>query len=157
MPTRLWAVRNALAAITITSGASVHNGPLPPKSTPPKQFLLIGSDGGADGFGGELGDDATSIEQSESELGNNWRNEEGDIVCAAWVWSGGTDLVPLRAAASAITDEVEAFLIADRSLGGVLTPPGLARFTGLRFQETQTSKGAVVRALFTVSYRALLT
>lgn len=161
MPTRLWAVRDALfdlAKAHAGTGVEVFNGPLPAKSTPPKKFVLIGTDGGDDGFGSAFGDEASTIEQTESDLGGNgWRDEDGLIICAAWAWSGDTDLAPVRSTTSDIVLAIEAAVRADRTLGGVLILPGLATFTSARFQEAQTSKGALARALFTVSYRALIT
>lgn len=156
MPTKLWAVRSALVSMFDAALSDpVYDGPSRQK-TPPKRFVLVGSDGGETGMG-DGDEDGAVIEQSPSSMGNGWRDERGEITCAAWAWSGDTDLAPLRTAITAMVDVAEAALAGDRSLGGLLVPPGMAEFSGLRIREAQTSKGAVVRALFTVSYGALLT
>lgn len=161
MPTALWDVRAALAAMFAAAlEQRVSDGPLG-NTTAPKAFVIVGSTGGdvgSDTFGlGDIDDDGCSVSQARSKVGNNWRDETGSITCAAWAWNGGSAFGPLRTTVSGIVDVIEAALQADRSLGQLLVPPGNAEFTDLRFAEQQTKKGAVVRAVFTVSYTALLT
>lgn len=157
MPTRVFDVRAALTAAITTPlrPIEVINGPRS-RSTAPKQFVLVGSDGGDTGLG-DGSEDGMVVDQTRSKVGNNWRDELGLIICSAWAWSGGTDFAPLREQASEMLTIVESALLADRSLGGVLPSTGLAEFGGVRLRERQESDGAVVRAVFTVSYRALLT
>lgn len=155
MPTALWAVRDALVPIFTTAVAPVvvFNGPA--VKAPPKRFLLVGSDGGDSGMG-DSDEDGAVIEQSVSSLGNTWRDERGVITCAAWAWSGDTKLDQVRTHVSDVLDAVETALRSDRTLGGVLAPPGRVEFGGIRIRERQTAEGAVIRAVFTVSYGALL-
>lgn len=157
MPTRLWDVHAALLVLcrAATPNVKVFDGPVPRGPAPPTKFVLVGSDGGETGY--ESGEDGLVSRQAASRLGNNWRDEAGDVLCAAWAWSGDTNLAPLRAAVTAITDAIETAIQTDRSLGGVLEHPGLAEVTEVRFTDAQTPKGAVSRAVFTVSYGALLT
>lgn len=156
--TELWAVRTGLVTVftaAMPSGVQVFDGPMT-HTTPPKRFLLVGTDGGDDGSGAN--DDGSSIRQELSDLGpGTWRAEDGEVVCSAWAWSGDTKFEPLRTAVAAITDACET-VVADRTLGGILPPPAFgAEFGTVRFREEQTPSGAVVRAVFTVTYGALLT
>jgi hypothetical protein len=155
MPSKLWAVRAALVT-TFSAGitdTTVFDGPMT-RTTPPSSFLLVGTDGGDDSGGAD--EDGAVATQQLSSLGNNWRDEVGEVICAAWVWSGDTAFPALRTTAKAIVDVAEALVLADRTLGGVVVPPGFAEFTAWRLREVQTSKGAFVRASFTVSYSALI-
>lgn len=156
MPAVLWDVRAAL--FTVFGGIAdldVFDGPMT-RTTPPRQFLLVGTEG--EFPASSASDDGASADQSASSLsGSNMWDETGEIVCAAWAWSGGTDFAPLRVAARGIVDAAEGLVMADRTLGGVLAPPGLAWFSGLRLREVQTTSGAFVRAAFTIAYQALVT
>lgn len=159
MPTRLWAVRAQLVTIfaTITpptADFAVFDGPMS-RTSPPKSFLLVGTDGGETGGGDEREDGATA-EQTLSPMANNWREESGEVVCAAWAWSGETDFVALRTTVKAIADAAETLIQGDRTLGGVLVKPALAEVTALRLREVQTTNGAFVRGAFTVSYSGAL-
>lgn len=158
MSTKLWAVRTGLVTVftaAMPTDVQVFDGPMT-YTTPPKRFLLVGTDGGEDGGGAT--DDGSTIRQELSDLGPGiWRSEAGEIVCAAWAWSGDTKFVPLRTAIAEITDACETAL-ADRTLAGILPHPSFGvEFGAVRFREEQTPNGAVARAVFTVSYSALLT
>jgi hypothetical protein len=157
MPTVLWAVRTALVDLfNETLDVPVFEGPLVANATPPKRFVLVGSDGGDDGQGNPS-DDGAVIRQSPSALGNDWHDEDGDIVCAVWRWAGDTDMTLLRADVEAAVAQLESAIRADRTLGGVLVAGYRAGITEQRVRETQTSQGAVIRVAFTVSYRTLVT
>ena len=157
MPTKLWDVRAALVdLLTETLNVPVFDGPVARK-TPPKTFVLVGTDGGESGTG-EASADGYETRQSWAALGSTGRrNEEGEIVCAAWAWSGSTDLTDVRTTVRDLTDQIEAALVADRQLGGVL-PAGhgaeLARFS---LTERQREGGGYVRATLTVAYTTRLT
>lgn len=158
MPSLLWDVRSALLTIfktAVGSEVTVFDGPLSHTTVPPR-FLLVGTDGGDDGTG-DSADGATS-EQTESPMANNWRAETGEVTCAAWAWDGATAFPILRTQAIEIVSACEEALYVDRTLGGLLQPQGyMADFAGFRLRETQEETGAVVRAAFTVKYRALIT
>ena len=86
MPTQLWAVRAALVELYTSEvdPIAVFDGPV--VTTPPKTFVLVGSDGGDTGVGDSV-EDGSEYEQTESSMGGNgWRDEVGRITCAAWAW-----------------------------------------------------------------------
>jgi hypothetical protein len=175
MSTKLWVVRAALTtevtdavdadvlaalAAVYDDGRDVsfaaYDGPLS-STTLPETFILVGTDGGETGHGNDAVDGCV-VAQELSPMGNNWRDERGEITCAAWAHGGSTDIVPLRQLVTILVDVVEVRLQTDRSLGGAIDPRlGRAEFAGMRVRELQTPKGAVVRAVFTVSYTATLT
>lgn len=157
MPSRAWAIRGALTALFagVLPGVVVHDGPIA-RDAPPRRFLLVGTDGGTDGTGDDL-TDGTVVVQSPSPMAGGWMDEEGEIACSAWAWSGGTDFPPLRADVAALVDACETAIRADPSLGGLLAPADRQAAVGqVRIRETQTPQGALVRAVFTVAYRALI-
>lgn len=158
MSTLLWAVRDALVALCATAvpaGTTIFNGPAA-KTTLPRSYVLVGSDGGDTGVGDGAGlQDGGEAEQSEHPIGNGFRQERGSVPCSAWAWDGGTDLAPHRVTVGGLIDPFVAAIEADRTLGGLLDPGWFAEVTGLRLREAQTSKGAIAGAVITVSYRAL--
>lgn len=108
------------------------------------------------GATGEPGDVAVASLEPSGLGPGTWRDEFGSVDCAAWAWSGGTDIPILRAAALALAEQCLAAVWADRTLGGLLQVPGAT--TGeVRYEPAQTDKGAIVRATFTVAYQALVT
>jgi hypothetical protein len=157
--TRLWDVRSALLTTfkgVVPRDVEVIDGPLT-ASTPPKAFVLVGSDGGEDGYGAR--DDGASVRQRRSKLGpGGWRDEDGAVVCSVWAWDGNRRFDRLRVKVRELVDLCEAAVAADRSLDGLLTtPPAGAELTELAFREDQFTKAAVVRATFTIAYTAVLT
>lgn len=157
MPTLLWDVRSALVSVYRRglTGVDVFDGPMT-RTTPPARFLLVGTEG--DFPAAPPSDDGSSAQQDPATLsGSTMRDETGRVVCAAWAWSGETDFAPLRAAVRTIVDAAEGLVADDRTLGGIVNPPGFAQFTALRIREEQTTRGAFVRATFTVAYGALVT
>lgn len=161
MPTRLWDVRDQLVTIFEAALAdpkvAVYSGPLPPKTTAPKQYVLVGSDGGDTGSG-EGSDVGMTAEQDFADISRTGRrNERGEIQCAVVRWHGDASFVKLRVETDATLGALEAALVADAKLGAVLAPSGWARFSRLAIRETQTDAGARIIAVFTVSYEARLT
>lgn len=158
MPSRLWDVRAALLEIFTTavgSGVTVFDGPLT-QETWPERFLLVGTDGGDVGTG-DSADGATS-EQVAYPGANDWRAETGEITCAVWAWAGTPEFTDLRTDARALVEACEGALYTDRTLGGLFVEQGYgAEFSEVRLREFQAEGGAVVRAAFSVKYRALIT
>lgn len=152
MPTRLRDVHAALVSVFTAAFAAddtvgVYNGAALSGNTERTQ-ILVG-----------LADDEGQIgraTQALSAVGNNWRDEEGAIFCAVESWAGN-GIAELREIAEAALNVCEAAVRAGRTLGGVLTAPGLAEVTEVGWGERQTENGPVVRWSFTVSYGALLT
>ncbi len=156
MPSKLWAVHQALTDLfSLTVAVPVFNGPVAQAQMPPA-FVLVGTDGGETGTG-EGASEGTSARQSWAALAGRSRQEEGEVICAAWAWSGSTDITPLRATATGLTDQMEAAVFADKKLGGVLGASGNCEVTALARWEAQRAAGAVVRVSLTVAYTARLT
>lgn len=125
----------------------VFDGPVP-TSINHQQFVLVGSTGEEE--------DGATIDRPESNLGpGGWREEVGDIVCSAWSYSGGTDIATRRANAMSTTAALIAAVEADPSMGGLLTAPRRAEVLDVRYQPRQTDTGAIVRIIFSVTYRSL--
>lgn len=149
--TRLFDVQTALYNLFSNAAvaANVHDGPHP-TSDPSGEAVFVGSSG--------EDDYALTADQTQSLLsGVSMRDESGTIVCSAWVWHGDADLATLRSRAEAIVTNCENAVNADPSLGGLLSEGYLAQVTSFRSRQQQTSAGAIVRAVFDVSYTALLT
>lgn len=148
--TRLWDVQAALKttftaavpAATVVDAADLLGDD-------PQQLVQVGELG-------ETGDTATASREI-SDMGNNWDEEAGDVPCRISVWTGNTDPVAPRATCEALLTACVAAVRADRTLGGLLTSPGLARISAVRLREGQTKRGVLIEAGFTVSYTAVLT
>lgn len=158
VPTKLWDVHTALKDLfTEALDIPVIDGPVTGKTTLPKAYVLVGTDGGDTGRG-ENADEGATSNQVLSNMGpGTWRDETGEITSAAWVWSGNTGFSDLRATAKNILATLESALWADPQLGGLLVKPGFTGFGEVRVREEQGENGAVVRATFTVPYQALIT
>lgn len=117
---------------------------------------LVGDDARAFVTVGEPADsgDTATAEQSANRAGNQWRDEVGDIPCTVNVWDGGTSIAPLRVTAKQLLTACTAAVLNDRTLSGLLVPPGLAEVVSVRLREGQTDHGALVSAGFTVRYSA---
>lgn len=154
MTFHLWDVRSALVdtfTAAVASDVIVIDGPRSSGSTP-KQFVVVGAVGD-DVLGVEPGDGAAASHEW-STMGPGERQELGEVQSTIVAWSGATDLEVLRDQVQAIADACEAAVVADPSLGGVLDDMHEADVTGLRVSEAQTTDGAVVAAVLTVSYGA---
>lgn len=126
----------------------VFDGPNDQAASSPA-FVLVGSTG--------EDEDGATLDADWSPVGpGRWREEAGEVVCSAWAYSGGRDLPARRAIALGLATSCAESVHQDRSLGGILTGNG-AQVSRFRYQPRQTTEGAVVRVVFTVSYRTLLT
>ena len=158
MKTSLWDVQAELVSrfTAALPDVTVFDGPRIRGGTTPRQFLLVGSDGGDSGH--ESLDDGLSAEQEPSDLGpGGWRDETGTITCSAWAWSGHSSIAASRAASRAILDTCETVITADPTLSGLLDGGGINQVARVSSNESQRAGGPVVRLVFTVTYRALIT
>jgi hypothetical protein len=154
MPSALRDVRSALYNLysEALTGPVVFNGPRP-RSTTPKEYLLIGVNGLE-----ELEAGMRSSQGASDMGGGDWREEAGEIDCTAVAWTGDTNMAAIRSAVESIVDVCETALRADRHLGGLLTPAHhIAEQTRLDVREQHTDKGPFVEAVFTVAYTTTLT
>lgn len=132
-----------------TPTAQVFDGP-DASSLNKTAFVLVGSTGDED-------EEAVLVERTPSPLAFDWFDETGSIDCCAVAWSGGTDVAARRAASFELATQCVNWLRSNRYLGGVLASPYGAEASGLTLRQTQTEQGVLVRVLFTVAYRALIT
>lgn len=150
----LWVIRPALVELFTAEQVApvVYDGPRP-RGEQPKEFLLVGAS--------SMEDDAAPAMravQGPSSMADAWRDEVGEIDCTAVAWTGDNDMTLIRAAAKSTVDRCEVAINADPSLGGLtVLNSNLIELTGLDVRESRHEKGPFVEAIFTVSYRALLT
>lgn len=158
MPSAIGDVLPALVAVWTAAlaaeSATVYGGPKPTSATA-LEYVTVGFDPTGDGEG-------VTTNQVISDLGNRWIDESGDVVCSVTVSSGGDDLVGLLARADDLFDLCDAALVADPTLGGVLTPGagdgGYARVLGAGgLEQSSGAQGSAVRLTFTAHYSTLLT
>lgn len=160
MSTRLFAVQGALSTMfdaALSAPVVVFLGPRPRSGSAPRQFVLVGADGGDTGLNDGLTDDGLTADQAPSDLGNDWLDETGVVRCSAWAWHGDAEFASLRTQVQSLFDACAATVRADRTLGGVLDRARPARMSGIAIRETPTVNGPYVRAGFTVAYSALIT
>lgn len=146
MTTLLWDVQAAVKALlTAAVAVPVYDA-----------ADLIGEDARAFVTVGQAGedDDTATAEQTPNGAGYPFRDEAGEIPCTITAWDGGTEIAPLRATAKALLTACTSAVLANRSLSGLLSAPGLAEVTTLRLREGQTDRGALVDITFTVRYSA---
>lgn len=86
-------------------------------------------------------------------LGARSRDEEIEIFCAAWAWTGDDGLTAPRALAYELAAEAEAALVADPSLGGVALFGGVSELT---LRQGYSTEGATVGVMFQVRAKARL-
>lgn len=132
------------------TSATVYDGPVPPAANK-TDFVLVGSSA-------EEGEDGATVTQDLSDLGpGTWLAEGGEVICSFWSWSGGTDIAARRTAAAASATACADAVAADRSLGGLLTEPGIAQVSDFRYHAEQRAEGALCRFTFSVLYSHLHT
>lgn len=118
---------------------------------------LVGNDARAFVTVGAVGDEEEiTASQEPSSMGNGWFDVTLDVPFTVTAWDGGTDVDPVRSQAKALASACIAAIHADRTLGGLLTPPTTVAVSDLRLREGQTSTGVLVEAGFTVTHTALL-
>src|SRR4051812_22092393 len=108
----------------LSSDVKVFIAPRTRSGAAPRQFVLVGADGGGTGLNDGLTDDGLVAEQSLSAMGNGWVDESGSVRCAAWAWTGDGDFASLRTQVQSMYDLCAATVRADRALGGVLATAG---------------------------------
>jgi hypothetical protein len=154
MPTAIGDVVPALTTVISTALAgqqfvSVFSGPKP-TADPAQEYVTVAYD--PEGGPGVLTD------QEVSDMGNRWIEEEGSVTCQIVCWSGEDDTAALLARADDLLDLIDAGLVANPTLSGILSSGNYARVLG-RSSMTPVSDQAGVRVslAFTVSYSTLLT
>ena len=153
MPFRFWDVRTALPGVFETAVAglddvAVYDGPRA-KGATKQRYIVVGAIVSPEG---EPAGDGGAASHEWSTMGPGERQEVGTIPCTVIAWHGSTRFGELREAVAAIVDACETALVADPTLGGVLDDLHEADLTGVTVAETQTTKGAAVTAVFTVTY-----
>ena len=153
MPTAIGDVVPALVSVFTTALAaeptSVYSGPKP-TAEHAKEYVCVAWD--------PEGGDSVTTAQDESDMGNRWIDEAGEVTCSVTCWTGDTDTAPLLARADDLLDICDASLVANPTLGGVLLAPYHARVLGrTALAQVGASTGVSVRLSFTVRYATLLT
>lgn len=153
MPSAIGEVVPALVGVFTTALAAeptkVYGGPKP-TSANAREYVLVAFNPEPDGNGVET-------EQDISDLGNRWVDEQGTVQCSVTCWSGSTDPAPLLARCDTLLDLLDAALVADPTLGGVIYAGYFARILGAAsLRQESTADGAIVRLGFTVTYSTLL-
>lgn len=121
------------------------------------RFVFVGTDGEAlvDPDADDV--DGITADESWSPMGpGSWREMSGEVTCAAWAWRGDTDMRARRLEAEALARACASAVHLDRALGGVLVEPGGAEVSSFRYRLRHTSKGAVARVVFSVTFTAVI-
>lgn len=142
-------IAKLLEMFRTASAVDVYDGPVPP-AVNKQRYILVGSSA--------EDEDGATVTQELSNLGpGEWHDEAGEVICSFWSWSGGTQIATVRADALELANFCADAIHADRTLDGVLVPPGLAEVSDYRLRMSQTSSGAMCRVSFTVNYAHLST
>jgi hypothetical protein len=80
--------------------------------------------------------------------------EDGDIRSRLVVQSGDTDLDPHRCSFFDLMDSLEAYIRADRTFGGVLSPNSLLDLS-TQVHPMQITKGSAQSGVFTLTYQTV--
>ena len=153
MSTKTDAVIAALAAtwqgLTATTLADVQvvDGPQANSDASP-DWLFAGHDGGS-----PTDENEAAITQQNLMAFARTKGEDAEVRCAAIAVRGDTDIVSARQRAYAIVSAAEDALRADMTLGGLVMHAYVSSHT---YIPAQTDKGAKVRVVFTVTYKAQL-
>jgi hypothetical protein len=127
-----------------TSAQAVYDGPSV-TSESVTDFVVIGGTEDPD-------DEPSSFDQAWNGLGNSGKLEAGEVTCAVLVGSGDQSVKVARDRALEILDEIETALLADKTLGGVLSG-GWCQLSSGRHVQRLNTQGLYVRITFTVSYQ----
>jgi hypothetical protein len=94
--------------------------------------------------------------QAWAALGRQARNEQLVIYCTAQAKSGSDDARSMRLACAAMVAAAEDLVRGDASLGGVVSTPGNAAVTAIRWQQGPglTGSGTAARAVFEITAQA---
>ena len=139
------AVRAVVAALTahLPAGTLVIAGP-GVTDAGNQQYVLVGVDDADETTYSK----AVTGSQSWAQLGGMFRDEVFTIHCVAVAWNGDADALAAMDAVFALMAGIEAALVLDPSLGGVLLyAPGI---TSLDLKFTQDSDGATAHLPFDV-------
>jgi hypothetical protein len=153
-------VLDALSArFNAAAGVPVYDGPDRDALTAGRdRFVFIGTDGEALVIPDADDSDGMTVTEERSEMGpGTWRTVTGEITCAVWAWQGDNDMRARRREAEQIAAACSATVTSDRTLGGLLQGGGLADVSERRYRLRHTSKGAVARVVFVVTFTALQT
>jgi hypothetical protein len=149
MASKTDAVCLALTAMwtTALTGVQVADGPQV-NSDPSIDWLFVG-------FNGDVPDEYNegAIAQQSLMAFAKTKQEDGQVTCSVVSTSGDTDIPATRARAYGLVAAAEAALRADMTLGGLVMHSFVSDH---RYSPVQTTKGAKVRVVFTVTYQAQL-
>lgn len=137
------ALRITWTALPAMEGVTIYDGP-PATEDDPRLVLLIGDDGNPES------DAETTYEQSWVDMACTRREETGEILCAVIVQTGDTSFDAPRSRAKSIVAALQAALVADMTLGGVVYS---ATFDRGSARPLQNESGAAVVQPFTIRYR----
>jgi hypothetical protein len=137
----LWQADGDLSTVEVVDGPQAN-------SEAANEWLFVGFDGDAPDEGSE-GLNATQDLMAFAKT----KQETGEVTNAIVVRDGGTDIPSLRARAFQILSDAEDSLRTDMTLGGTVMQAYVSEHS---YMPTQTTAGAKVRVVFTVTYLAQL-
>jgi len=132
----------------VPAKVKVFDGP-PPTSDVPNDFVAVA-------YAEDEEASAVDGEAVLSTLGNNWYTETFTVRCQINSFTGDDDLRPRRARVAQIYNTLVALVRTDRSLGGLVKPPGLAQISGFAWRQDPYEDGAAVSAVFDVQVTGAL-
>jgi hypothetical protein len=157
MNTKLWVVRSGLVDLFgDTVEVPVINGPVA-QTGQPETCVLVGTDGGDFGTGEGEAAGISARQGWASVSTQGLRDEEGEVVCSVWGWSGSTDLTATRTTVETAFSAVADAIHANRKFTAVLGNGGWIELGAFDQREVQRAKGADCRVAFAVRYSARLT
>lgn len=147
MASKTDAVILALTAMwtSALTGVMVADGPQA-NSDASNDWLFVGADGDAP----DEGNEAAAVEQSWMAFART-KQEDGEVTCAVVSRRGDTNIPAARATAYALFSAAEDALRADNTLSGLLMQSYVSAH---QYMPAQTTQGAKVRVVFTVTYQA---
>jgi hypothetical protein len=121
---------------------AVYFGPMP-VTVPPRTFLVVGY---------SEDEDQSAIQGETSRFGGEGTPmEDYAITCFAQTWDGDDNDLPSKMTeVAAVYDIVTAAIRADRTLGGVIKPPGLAQMGGFAWVVDLLEDGAYAQVQFDI-------
>lgn len=137
--TAMWQAAPALEGVRVVDGPQANSEASP-------DWLFVGADGDAP----DEGNEAAVIEQSFMAFAKT-KQEDGEVTCAVVSVRGDTDIPSARARAYAVVSAAEDALRTDLTLGALVMH---AFVSAHQYMPAQTTDGARVRVVFTVTYKA---
>lgn len=129
----------ALTGVSVADGPQVNSDPAP-------DWLFVGSDAA------DTGNLAAFGEQSLMAF-TRVKKDNGQVTCAVVSVRGDDNITAARASANATLSAAEDALRADMTLGGLVMQAYVSTY---QYTPSQTTAGAHVRIVFTVTYLAQL-